>query len=207
MKNWPEPFNLVVCGVGGQGNILISRLIGRIVTAQGYIVSIGETFGAAQRGGSVFSSLRISEKRLYGPLIPEGQANVILSLEPMEALRQMKFLGNPEVMVLSNSKIVQPVDVLVGKDNYPDFDKLKSTITNLSKHAWFVPATDIALDLGSPIVTNIVMLGALVGSKAMPISLREAEAEVRATMPNSQIELNLEALKRGYQATLEAKAA
>jgi indolepyruvate ferredoxin oxidoreductase beta subunit len=207
MKNWPEPFNLVVCGVGGQGNILISRLIGRIVTAQGYIVSIGETFGAAQRGGSVFSSLRISKKRLYGPLIPDGRANVILSLEPMEALRQMKFLGNPEVMVLSNSKIVQPVDVLAGRHNYPDFDKLKSTITHLSRQAWFVPATDIALDLGSPIVTNIVMLGALVGSKAMPISLREAEAEVRATMPNSQIKLNLEALKRGYQVTLEATAA
>ena len=207
MKNWPEPFNLVVCGVGGQGNILISRLIGRIVTGQGYIVSIGETFGAAQRGGSVFSSLRISKKRLYGPLIPEGQANVILSLEPMEALRQMKFLGNPEVMVLSNSKIVQPVDVLVGRDSYPDFDELKSTITNLSKHTWFVSATDIALDLGSPIVTNIVMLGALAGSKAMPISLKEAEAEVRATMPDSQIELNLEALKRGYQATLGADAA
>jgi len=207
MKNWPEPFNLVVCGVGGQGNILISRLIGRILTAQGYTVSIGETFGAAQRGGSVFSSLRISKKRLYGPLIPAGQANVILSLEPMEALRQMKFLGNPEVRVLSNTKIVQPADVLAGKVTYPEIDKLKSAIIHLSRRAWFVPATDIALDLGSAIVTNIVMLGALVGSKTMPISLKQAEDEVRATIPDSQIELNLEALKKGYQAALGADAA
>ncbi|UCG08996.1 MAG: indolepyruvate oxidoreductase subunit beta [Desulfobacterales bacterium] len=207
MKNWPEPFNLVVCGVGGQGNILISRIIGRILTAQGYTVSIGETFGAAQRGGSVFSSLRISEERLYGPLIPEGQANVILSLEPMEALRQMKFLGNPQVRVLSNTKIVQPADVLTGKVTYPGIDKLKSAIAHLSKHAWFVPATDIALDLGSAIVTNIVMLGALVGSKTMPISLKQAEDEVRATIPDAQIELNLEALNRGYQTTLGADAA
>lgn len=207
MKNWPEPFNLVVCGVGGQGNILISRLIGRILTAQGYIVSIGETFGAAQRGGSVFSSLRISKKRLYGPLIPKGQANIILSLEPMEALRQMKFLGNSEVMVLSNTKIVQPADVLAGKVTYPGFNELASTITTLSRQAWFVPATDIALDLGAPIITNIVMVGALVGSDTMPISLQQAENEVRATIPNSQVTLNLEALKRGYQTTLGADAA
>jgi indolepyruvate ferredoxin oxidoreductase beta subunit len=203
MKNLPEPFNLVVCGVGGQGNILISRLIGRILTAQGYTVSIGETFGAAQRGGSVFSSIRISKKRLPGPLILKGQANVILSLEPLEALRQMKSLGNPEVRVLSNTKIVQPADVLAGKVTYPDFDELKSAITTLSCQTWFVPATDIALDLGSAIVSNIIMLGALIGSKTMPISLEQAEEEVRATLPESQIDLNLEALNRGYQATLD----
>jgi len=207
MKNWPEPFNLVVCGVGGQGNILISRLIGRILTAQGYTVSIGETFGAAQRGGSVFSSLRISKKYLHSPLVPKGQANIILSLEPMEALRQMKFLGNSEVRVLSNTKIVQPADVLAGRATYPDLAELESAIAALSAQAWFVPATDIALDLGSAIVTNIVMLGALVGSQTMPISLAQAEDEVRTTIPNSQIELNLEALNRGYQVTLGADAA
>ena len=207
MKNWPEPFNLVVCGVGGQGNILISRLIGRILTAQGYTVSIGETFGAAQRGGSVFSSLRISKKYLHSPLVPKGQANIILSLEPMEALRQMKFLGNSEVRVLSNTKIVQPADVLAGRATYPDLAELESAIAALSAQAWFVPATDIALDLGSAIVTNIIMLGALVGSKTMPISLAQAEDEVRTTIPNSQIELNLEALNRGYQVTLGADAA
>jgi indolepyruvate ferredoxin oxidoreductase beta subunit len=207
MKNWLEPFNLVVCGVGGQGNILISRLIGRILTEQGYTVSIGETFGAAQRGGSVFSGLRISKKHLHSPLIPKGQANIILSLEPMEALRQMKNLGNSEVLVLSNTKIVQPADVLAGKVTYPDLAELESTITTLSGQAWFVPATDIALDLGSAIVSNIIMLGALVGSKTMPISLEQAEDEVRATIPNPQIELNLEALNRGYQTTLGADAA
>jgi indolepyruvate ferredoxin oxidoreductase beta subunit len=207
MKNWPEPFNLVVCGVGGQGNILISRLIGRILSAQGYTVSVGETFGAAQRGGSVFSSLRISKKHLHSPLIPKGQANIILSLEPMEALRQMKFLGNSEVMVLSNTKIVQPADVLAGKVTYPDLAELESAITALSGRAWFVPATDIALDLGYAIVSNIIMLGALVGTKTMPISLAQAENEVRATIPNPQIELNLEALNRGYQTTLGAEAA
>jgi len=206
MKARQKPFNIVVCGVGGQGNILISRLIGRILTDQEYTVSIGETFGAAQRGGSVFSCLRVSKERLYGPIIPDGQANVIISLEPMEALRQLKTLGNPDVMVLTNTKTVNPVQVTIGEETYPDFDQLKSAITGLSKQAWFIPATDIAMEIGAPIIANIVMLGALmlgalVGSGAMEISLDEAESEVRATIPESKHDINLKALTKGYEAT------
>jgi len=199
MKARQKPFNIVVCGVGGQGNILISRLIGRILTDQGYTVSIGETFGAAQRGGSVFSCLRVSKERLYGPIIPDGQANVIISLEPMEALRQLKTLGNTDVMVLTNTKTVNPVQVTIGEQIYPDFDQLKSAITGLSKQAWFIPATDIAMEIGAPIIANIVMLGALVGSGAMEISLDEAESEVRATIPESKLDINFKALKKGYE--------
>ncbi|MBW1962227.1 MAG: indolepyruvate oxidoreductase subunit beta [Deltaproteobacteria bacterium] len=193
------PFNLVVCGVGGQGNILISRLIGRILAARKYMVSIGETFGAAQRGGSVVSCLRISKGRLYGPIVPEGQADVILSLEPLEALRQLKVLGNPSVLVLTNTKAVQPVEVLIGQKTYPDFHRLKAAVTHLSQKAWFVPATEIAMEIGAPIITNIVMLGALIGIGAMGIGLDEAEAEVQATIPASKVDINLKALKRGYR--------
>ena len=202
MKARQKPFNIVVCGVGGQGNILISRLIGRILTDQGYTVSIGETFGAAQRGGSVFSCLRVSKERLYGPIIPDGQADVIISLEPMEALRQLKTLGNPDVMVLTNTKTVNPVQVTIGEQTYPDFDQLKFAITGLSKQAWFIPATDIAMEIGAPIIANIVMLGALVGSGAMEISLDEAESEVRATIPESKHDINLRALKKGYETAI-----
>ena len=202
MKARQKPFNIVVCGVGGQGNILISRLIGRILTDQEYTVSIGETFGAAQRGGSVFSCLRVSKERLYGPIIPDGQANVIISLEPMEALRQLKTLGNPDVMVLTNTKTVNPVQVTIGEQTYPDFGQLKSAIDDLSKQAWFIPATDIAMEIGAPIIANIVMLGALVGSGAMEISLDEAESEVRATIPESKHDINLKALKKGYEAAI-----
>ncbi|HEA65815.1 MAG TPA: indolepyruvate ferredoxin oxidoreductase [Desulfobacterales bacterium] len=202
MKNVKDPANVVVCGVGGQGNILISRLIGRILTKQGYSVSIGETFGAAQRGGSVFSCLRISKKRLYGPLIPDGDADIILSMEPMEALQQLKSLGNPEVMVLTNIKIVPPVEFIIGDQVYPELFKIKSALIRFSKQAWFIPATEIALEIGAPIIANIVMLGALVGSRVMSITLDEAEAEVRATVPESRLDLNLEALKRGYRSTV-----
>jgi len=203
MKNGRDPINAVICGVGGQGNILVSRLIGRILTDQGYMVSIGETFGAAQRGGSVFSCLRISRRRLYGPLIPQGQADIIVSLEPMEALRQLNTLGNPEVSVLTNTQVVFPVEVLIGQNTYPDADRLHGAISRLSRRAWFVPATDIAMEIGSPIVANIVMLGALAGSGVLGISLKEAETAVRGSVPESAIEMNIAAVKRGYQETLQ----
>jgi len=113
MNNHADPLNLIICGTGGQGNVLISRLLGRALTDNGYKVTIGDTFGAAQRGGAVFSSMRISKKKYYGPLVQEGQADVLLSLEPLESLRILNTYGNPEIATVSNSQPIYPVD-------YPD---------------------------------------------------------------------------------------
>src|SRR4030042_4755588 len=79
-----DPLNIIICGVGGQGNILLSGMVGGAFLKKGYYATIGETFGAAQRGGAVFSAVRVSKKRENGPLIPEGKAHLILGLEPLE---------------------------------------------------------------------------------------------------------------------------
>ena len=196
-----DPYNLIVCGVGGQGNILIARLIGRILAKNGYYLSIGETFGAAQRGGSVFSSLRISKNKFYGPLIPQGMANLIVSLEPLETLRMLSKFGNEGVVTLSNTQTTMPVGVLAGRSQYPGQEELSKAITELSKQAWFVPATDIAVELGAPIVSNIVLLGALLGAKLLPISEEEVKEDMRSTFPASKLDLNYQALKRGMETT------
>ncbi len=197
-----DPYNLVVCGVGGQGNILIARLIGRILVEHGYHLTIGETFGAAQRGGSVFSSLRISKSKPYGPLIPQHRANLILSLEPLETLRLLSKFGNEEVVTLSNTQPTMPVGVLAGRNRYPDDEKLHEAIRQLSHKSWFVPATDIALELEAPIVSNIVLLGALVGAGLLPLGQEEVRAEMRKTFPASKLELNYQALQRGIEACI-----
>lgn len=197
MKSQYDPLNLIVCGVGGQGNILISRMIGRILTRNGYLLTIGETFGAAQRGGPVFSSLRISRKQYYGPLIPEGKAHVILSLEPMETLRILTTYGNPQVKTVTNSHPIYPVGVLSKRLVYPNLETIKEAIQRLSKASSFVNATEMAIDLGSPIASNIIMLGALVGTKTIPLGERDVEEEIKTTFPSSKIQLNLEALKMG----------
>ena len=197
MKSEPDPLNLIVCGVGGQGNILISRMIGRALTKKGYLVTIGETFGAAQRGGPVFSSLRISKRKHYGPLIPEGKAHIILSLEPMETLRTLITFGNQQVISLTNLHPVYPVGVLSKRLIYPNLEAIRGAIQTLSQTSSFINATEIAIVLGSPIASNIVMLGALIGINEIPLSKKDIKEEIRTSFPGSKIELNLKALDVG----------
>ena len=92
-----EPLNLVISGVGGQGNVLIGGLIGQALVNEGYLVTIGETYGVSQRGGPVMSHIRISREREYGPIIPLGAGDAVLGLEPLETLRVLVDYGNPGV--------------------------------------------------------------------------------------------------------------
>lgn len=192
-----DPMNLVISGVGGQGNIMLSRLLGRSLLKKGYLVAIGETLGVAQRGGAVMSNVRISAKMPLGPLIPEGKAHVILSLEPLETLRMLVKFGNPKVVTITNFHPLFPIDVLSGKARYPDYAALRQAITELSASACFLDATDMALKLGAPIVTNVIMLGALIGIDLLPLTRQDIEAEIKASFPPDRAELNLKALKKG----------
>jgi indolepyruvate ferredoxin oxidoreductase, beta subunit len=195
-----DPLNVVICGVGGQGNILLARMIGRILIGKGYLVDIGETFGAAQRGGSVFSSLRVSRKKNHGPLIPEGKGHVILSLEPLEALRMLSVFGNPDVITIFNTQPVYPVGVLAKRFAYPDLDALTTAIRRLSRTCRALNATELAVGLHSAIVANTIMLGALAGSNAIPIGMEDVQAEVKSSFPPGKVDLNLQALKLGFEA-------
>jgi len=172
-----------------------------MLSRKGYFVSVGETFGSAQRGGAVFSGLRISKEKYYGPLIPEGQGHIILSLEPLETLRILNAFGNADVITLTNVKSMYPVGVLSKRSVYPDLERLKAAIQRLSRSSWFLNATDMAMDLGSAIMTNIVMLGALIGSNSIPLSIEEVEEEVKDTFPGPKSDLNLRALKKGLEET------
>ena len=195
-----DPLNLVISGVGGQGNLLISRLIGRTLLRKGYLVAVGETLGVAQRGGAVMSNMRISKKMLFGPLIPEGKSHIILSLEPLETLRMLVRYGNPKVITITNFNPLFPVSVLSRKERYPDFGALREAITQLSKSAWFIDATDMGLKLGTPIVANVIMLGALVGLNLLPVTEPEIEEEIKSSFTSDRVELNIKALKMGIDA-------
>ena len=196
-----DPLNLVINGVGGQGNILLSHLVGRSLLRKGYFVAIGETLGVAQRGGAVMSNVRISEKMLFGPLIPEGKAHIILSLEPLETLRMLVSYGNPKVTTVTNFNALFPVSVLSRKDEYPEDEALKEAITQLSESAWFLDATDMGLKLGTPIVANVIILGALIGLNLLPVTREDIEAEIKSSFAADRVELNFKALSMGIDAT------
>jgi indolepyruvate ferredoxin oxidoreductase beta subunit len=192
-----EPLNVIVTGVGGQGNVLITQLMGSALVRAGYHVTIGETYGASQRGGAVMSHLRISRQAQYGPLIPHGQADVILGLEPVETLRVLGQYGNPGVTVITNSRPVYPLAVAIGIAHYPSVEEIVRALEGLSSRAWMINATDIALDLGASILANIVMAGALVGAGVLPLAAKEFELELQESLPADRLDLNLKAFRRG----------
>ena len=145
----------------------------------GYWVTIGETYGASQRGGSVASHVRISKNTQQGPLTPEGQADIILGLEPVESLRMLGIYGNPKTYVITNIRPIHPMAVAIGEAEYPSLEMIKQGIRELSHEAWYLDASEIAIGLGSPLLTNMVMAGALIGSGLMPLEEEKFERQLR----------------------------
>jgi len=198
-----DPFNVIIGGVGGQGNVLASQILGEMLVSQGYVITIGETYGASQRGGAVMSHLRISTKDQFSPLIPEGQCDLLVSLEPVEGLRILDTYGNPRVMTLLNTRPIYPMDVISGNATYPEVSKVISKIKELSRRVWTLNATEIALEMGDPIFSNIVMLGALCAIGVLPINRQGFETIIRDLLPSRLLEENLKAFDKGGEAVQE----
>jgi len=195
-----DPLNIVIAGVGGQGNVLCARILGRTLMKKEYLVSIVDAFGSTQRGGSVHSSIRASQTKHVETVIPKGLAHVIVSLEPLETLRMLQAYGNPGTLTLTNSQPVLPPEVLAGKQDYPDLDELKQAITELSQKSWFLDATDIASEVKAPLAANVVMLGVLIKTGLLPVEVREIEEEIKDYFPDSRAESNLKAFRSGMNA-------
>ena len=198
-----DPFNVIIGGVGGQGNVLASQILGEMLVSQGYVITIGETYGASQRGGAVMSHLRISTKDQFSPLIPEGQCDLLVSLEPVETLRILDTYGNPRVMTLLNTRPIYPIDVISGDATYPEVSKVISKIKELSKRVWTLNATEIALEMGDPIFSNIVMLGALCAIHVVPIHRQGFETIIRDLLPSRLLEENVKAFDKGREVVQE----
>jgi indolepyruvate ferredoxin oxidoreductase, beta subunit len=195
-----EPINLIIAGVGGQGNLLVSRLLGQSLVEKGYKVTIGETYGTTQRGGSVASHVRISKEIQYSPLIPEGQLDVILSLEPVEALRMLCEFGHPGTVVITNVRPIHPLSVAAGEEEYPLLETIKERIGEVSQNALYVDGSSIALSLGNALLTNIVMTGVLVGTALLPVEKGAVENQLKLNFKGEKQAVNLKAFEMGYNA-------
>ena len=192
--------NIVVCGTGGQGNVLLSRFLARAFVKKGYYATIGETFGMSQRGGDVMSHVRISRDKQYGPLIPEGQGHVILSLEPMETIRVLGQYGNPLITVITNVRPVYPVISITGEEDYPDMEEVKRVIREMSEKSWFLDATKISLDMGNTILTNMVMIGALVETKVVDLTESDIRGIIEESFAGEIAQTNISAVSEGMRA-------
>jgi|YelNatPaOPRAMG01_1025707.scaffolds.fasta_scaffold00749_21 Pyruvate:ferredoxin oxidoreductase and related 2-oxoacid:ferredoxin oxidoreductases, gamma subunit len=187
--------NLIVAGVGGQGSVLASHIIAEAAIDKGFKVRVGETFGAAMRGGAVASHVRIGE--VSSPLIQRHKAQAILALEPLEGLRVgLKFLA-PTGIVILNTRPIPPVDVFMGKFVYPELEELVRILKNLGKEVYAFDATQLAIEAGNPRTLNSVILGALSASKVWPFPPEVLEEAIVARVPPQTREVNLRAFQLG----------
>jgi indolepyruvate ferredoxin oxidoreductase beta subunit len=192
-----ESTNLIITGVGGQGNVLSSQILGQALVGKGYFVTIGETYGASQRGGSVMSHIRLSSLKQLSPLIPQGKADVVLGLEPVEALRVLTGYGYRDTVVITNTRPIYPVDVTSGDERYPEMEELETALRNLSRKLHLIPATERALEMGSPILGNMIMIGALLELNLLPLTAAEFSQTLKQNFQGKRLESNLQALETG----------
>jgi len=194
-----DPYNIIITGVGGQGNVMASRVLANMLVKRGFYVTIGETFGASQRGGSVMSHLRISAISSWSPQIPRGRVDVVIALEPTEGIRVLKEYGNPQVKILSNTRAIRPVGVIAGELDYPSMEEIRSSAQELASGAWFIDATDEAVELGNPILGNIIMLGALSDLGVLPLDKEDFKEAILKSVPQDKLDINLKAYDIGRE--------
>ena len=183
--------NIMVVGVGGQGTLLTSRIIGKTALNAGYDVKLSEVHGMAQRGGSVVTFVRFG-KKVYEPVCEEGTVDVLISFERLEALRYAHFLKPDGTMIVNDTRI-DPMTVVIGAKSYPE-----GIIEELSKNhkLYTVDAGAVAKELGNSKVLNTVVLG--VASKHIGFTKDQWLETLKATVPPKTIEINEKAFKAGY---------
>ncbi len=192
-----DPLNIVICGIGGQGNVLASEVLGSAMSEMGYSVAVGETYGASQRGGSVMSHVRVSESREMSVLIPSGGAHIIIGFEPLETLRMARKFAGSDTMIVYDPRPVYPLGVLQGAQRYPDLDALKAEIASLSAAAYAVPAADIAMEVGDSRAANIALLGAFTQLPGAPLNREDLEGILEKRFKGAVLELNRRAFTMG----------
>ncbi|MCB6414436.1 indolepyruvate oxidoreductase subunit beta [Dorea acetigenes] len=186
--------NCLLCGVGGQGVVLASKLIAYAALDKGMFVRTTETIGMAQRGGSVVSHVRMGEE-IHSPMIPKGQADVILAFEPAEAVRSLPYLREGGMLIV-NRKAVKPVTATLGGGQYDGhemLDFLKKKVDNLL----IMDGEAVCRQAGSAKVLNVALLGAAAASGALDISIPDMEVEIKKKVKPQFVELNQKALALG----------
>ena len=186
-----ENFNVMVVGVGGQGTLLTSRIIGKTALNNGFDVKLSEVHGMAQRGGSVVTFVRYG-KNVYEPVVEVGQADVIISFEKLEALRYAHYLKKDGVLIVNDYEI-NPMTVVTGVAEYPEniIETLKK-----SHKVYTIDAQKVALELGNPKVLNTVVLG--FSAKHLGFTENEWLNIIEKTVPAKTVDLNKKAFIAGY---------
>lgn len=189
-----ETKNIMIVGVGGQGSLLASKLLGKLLMEQGYDVKVSEVHGMSQRGGSVVTYVRYGDK-VYSPVIDKGEADFIVSFEILEAARWLSYL-KPNGRIVTSTQQIDPMPVIIGAEEYPKnlAEKLKATGINVDA----LDCLDLAEKAGSAKAVNIVLMGRL--SHYFDLPEETWQKAIEASVPQKFLELNKKAFELGKNA-------
>ncbi len=183
--------NIMIVGVGGQGTLLASRILGNTVINEGYDVKVSEVHGMSQRGGSVVTYVKFGDK-VYSPVIDLGEADIILAFEMLEAYRSMPYLKKGGKIIVNTQKI-NPMPVITGQAKYPENieEKIKSRMEYIG-----VDALKIANEAGNSKAVNVVLIGVM--AKSTDIPYEKWIETIKTTVPEKFLEVNIKAFELGY---------
>ncbi len=191
-----ETKRLVFIGVGGQGNLLASRLVGEAAMSMGIPAVVSEIHGMAQRGGIVESAVLLGD--VTSPIVSTAEADVLIGFEPLETLRAMGKC-NKDTVVITNTHPLPPFTVSVGQGTYPQVDESLDLIKKKAKKLIALDGIAIAEEVGNPLALNMVMLGALIGSGTIPIGAEDMKKVLSTSTKKAFLESNLKAFDLGME--------
>lgn len=192
-----ENTRLIIVAVGGQGNLLASKVLGEAALLADIPVRMSEIHGMAQRGGVVESAIVFGDA--HSTIISDGEANVLVGFEPSETLRALNKC-NPDTVVITNLAPLPPFTVAIGKGVYPDLDQLQALIKSKTGKLIAFDAAALAKEAGNVMSINMVLLGALIQTGTLPISEKQVKAAMQATTKAAFLDANLKAFDLGFNA-------
>lgn len=186
--------SVMIVGVGGQGSLLASKMLGHVVMQAGYDVKVSEVHGMSQRGGSVVTYVKYSDEKVWSPVVNEGEADLIISFELLEAARWVSFLKKDGAVVVNNQEIA-PMPVINGTAVYPE--NIAGKLSDLSVNIKLVDALKLAEEAGSAKATNVVLMGAV--SNVLDFPEEMWQKAIDECVPSKFLELNRKAFALGRQ--------
>lgn len=190
-----KKLDILMVGVGGQGNVLASDILAEAAMAAGYDVKKTDTMGMAQRGGSVVSQIRIAD-RVWSPMIKEGEVDILVALEKLEAVRWSHYLRNGGVAII-NDLALPPLSVSLGTHRYPSDEEIKDIFRQRTDRVYFVNGTYKVKELGDTRTLNMFMLGCV--SSFIPIGVHILKSCISQRLPPNILEINVAAFDKGRE--------
>jgi len=194
----PDELDILIAGVGGQGNLLASEIISWASVKEGFRIHVADIFGAAQRGGAVTSHIRVGNA-VHNPVMPRGSAHILLGFEPVECLRAAGFL-RPDCTAIINTRMIIPSSVSLGQASYPALEEITAVLRKLVNRIVTLDAAALATKAGDALIVNVVMVGALAGSGLTQIRKETFIEAIRNLVPKGTEQNNLNAFNLGFEA-------